>query len=335
VFLVSASFSAGNLDDNLNVNHDHETEYENELFPILDFDIPDPILENPFDSNYFEDLGSGFESNMFEEVGNVPFDDIMSMTFDGDIFLDDINTSNTFQEPLESNTLVDEQDVWQDILEEVSDEDLMNLDPTSLESLVSEFEAELASSSGTKENEIKGQNNQEKTYSFLDKLKDIMNKLKTNTWTNKLQEIIDNYNNIIPYHLTTYDFETFEFSVKNYIFNDPSDRIKQGIDLIRQNVNLPENDKIKIRLHSIEQDLETLFKYYDNILKIVFRINEWIRSSDSKADLGKIQSDIKAVNELLKMKSVDEIIRKTVNKVYEIYKVIRKQEKNGDDVIKS
>src|SRR5882724_6658396 len=69
VFLVSVSFSAGNLDDNLNVNHDHETEYENELLPILDFPYGSrPILENPFDSNYFEDLGSGFESNMFEEV---------------------------------------------------------------------------------------------------------------------------------------------------------------------------------------------------------------------------------------------------------------------------
>src|SRR5882724_203323 len=196
VFLVSASFSAGNLDDNLNVNHDHETEYENELLPILDLDIPDQILENPFDSNYFEDLGSGFESNMFEEVGNIPFDDIMSMTFDNDTFFDDINTSNTFQEPLESNPLVDEQDVWQDILEENSDEDLMNLDPTSLESLVSEFQAELASSSGTKENEIKGKNNQEKNYSFLNKLKDIMIKIKKKSLSQKLQEIIDDYNTL-------------------------------------------------------------------------------------------------------------------------------------------
>src|SRR6266404_6299372 len=270
VFLVSVSFSAGNLDDNLNVNHDHETEYENELLQILDFDIPDQILENPFDSNYFEDLGSGFESNMFEEVGNLPFDDIMSMTFDDDTFLDDINTSNTFQGTLESNPLVDQQDVWKHILEENSDEDLMNLDPSSLESLVSEFEAELASSSGTKENEIKGQNNREKTYSFLDKLKDIMIKIKTLSLSKKLQEIIDDYNTLQSNPLEQNYFKKFARNIQYYIFNDPSDRIKQGIDLIRQNVNLPENDKIKIRLHSIEKDLQTLFRYYYNISKIVF-----------------------------------------------------------------
>src|SRR5882724_2709299 len=88
------------------------------------------------------------------------------------------------------------------------------------------------------ETEIMNENDQEKTYPFLDKLKEIMIKLKTNKWTNKLQEIIDDYNTLQSNPLEQNHFKKFANNIQDPIFNDTLDRIKQGIELIGQNVNL-------------------------------------------------------------------------------------------------
>jgi len=313
VFLVSTSYSAGTLDDNLNGNHDHETEFENGSHQLPDLNIP--IIGNPFDSNYFEDQGP--ESNMF----------------------DDINTSNTFQttlEPMndkhvrESIPLLERdvpQDVWQDLLQERDDEHQMNLDPTSLEKSISEFESELGSSSGTKEIELNQENFQEKTYSFLDKLKDMMHKIKSNSLTTKLLQIINNYYALVSYGGEQIYFERFAISVKNYIKNDGSNQIKQGIELIKKNVNLPENSKIKNRLLSVEKDLETSLKYYDDIFNIVSQLNEMIENGDLTSDLDLIRSNITSISDFIKNQSVDEIMRKSAKKIFEIYGVLRKSGK--------
>jgi len=342
VFLVSASFSVGKLDDNLNVNHDHETEYQNELLQPLDFDLPDQIIENSFDSNYIEDQGPVVDSNMFEEVDSIPFDDDMSMRFD-DTFLDDINTPKTFQgslEPMndkqvrEPNALLDEQDVlqdiWQDLMEESSD-DQMNLDPTSLQKFVLEFESELGISSGTKEIQLNKENSQKTIDLFLEKLKKVLLKIKKKSLTKKLQDIIDNYNTLQSNPSEQNYFERFSNSIQDYLLNEPTNQINYGINLIKEYTNSHNNDLIMNRILSIEEDLRISLNYYENVLKIVSQINRVIKQSDSRMDLNEIQSDIMKINDINYNKLMDEIIRKISTKVHEISRVIKKHEKNGEE----
>ena len=71
-----------------------------------------------------------------------------------------------------------------------------------------------------------------------------------------------------------------------------------------------------------------MFIYY-YIVKIVFKINNWSQTTDSKTDLSVIQTDITTLDNLLNNESVDEFIRLTKRKVQEIYEIIRKNGKNN------
>ena len=131
--------------------------------------------------------------------------------------------------------------------------------------------------------------------------------------------------------MNTNNFEKFAFSVNNYILNDRSDQLKKGIELIKQNINLSNNAMIKGRILSVKRDFENMFIYYDNIVKILFKINNWSQTTDYKTDLSVVQSDITTLCVFLNNESVDEVIRLTWEKIYEIGIVINDQKNKIKD----
>jgi len=62
--------------------------------------------------------------------------------------------------------------------------------------------------------------------------------------------------------MNTNNFEKFAFSVNNYILNDRSDQLKKGIELIKQNINSPNNGMIRTRILSVKRNFENMFIYF-------------------------------------------------------------------------
>ena len=190
----------------------------------------------------------------------------------------------------------------------------INSDPISQEEL---------ETSGNKEVDLSKENSLKTSVSFLEELEQVILKLQKESLTTKLEDIIKSYNNSKAFPGKE-NFLKFASSVQEYLKIEVFNDIKHGIDLVKKYYNSYNDERMIVRVISIQEDLRILLNYYANTKNIVHQINEAIKDGFSESDLNAIQFHETKLNDLIQNQLTNKILGEMSKKIRGIYRAMRK-----------
>ena len=266
-------------------------------------------------------------SIMDEEVGDVPFNEMMSMGFDD--FMNKFSTSDTFQANLGS---IDDKQKESNEVQEPSKEDQINSDPDS--------QADVKSP-GNEEDNLNRESMLESPFSILDKLYYIViactanAKKETKEWNG-----ITKYLNTLMSDPKKQYLELGLQDRRMIMINDQVIEVyrlmEESLKMIAKGIELIlnyRNSNNHVALNSIKNDFNDSLEFYDEVLTSILQINQSINNCNSNTDLILIQSDINKINDRMNKKSMHTIMSKIQDRIRKIKSYIKHKKQPKEKLI--